>query len=338
MSFSTGRPAALEEPADGPRLAQTIAELQGCQAAALGASTLHLFWDYFGTLDPYRDAIFLDAGAYPIARWGVERGAGRGMPVHSFAHFDSEDLARQIRRFFSENRRRPVLVVTDGFCPGCGRPAPIAEYLAIARHFRGRVLIDDSQALGILGRNPTPNSPYGEGGGGSLRWQAVSGDDTLCISSLAKGFGVPIAVMAGSEAAVNEFVERSDTRVHCSPPSNATIRAAAHAMSLNRHVGDSLRQRLWELVKYFRHRLRENGVAVTGGIFPVQTFRPTPDLAPRRLYRHLLRVGIRTFLRRDHGGHGPLVSLVITTRHSLADLERLVWAVSTVSTPQLASL
>ena len=46
-----------------------------------------------------------------------------------------------------------------------------------------------------------------------------------------------------------------ETRVHCSPPSVANIRAAAHALELNRTCGDALRLRLAGLVGRFRTAL-----------------------------------------------------------------------------------
>ena len=42
--------------------------------------------------------------------------------------------------------------MTDGFCPGCGRAAPLREYLESARAQRGLLVLDDTQAIGVLGR------------------------------------------------------------------------------------------------------------------------------------------------------------------------------------------
>ena len=81
------------------------------------------------------------------------------------------------------------------------------------------LVADDTQALGILGHSPDARMPYGHGGGGSLRWSGIGGPEALVFASLAKGFGVPIAVLAGSRARIREFEEKSLTRVHCSPPS-----------------------------------------------------------------------------------------------------------------------
>jgi len=82
-------------------------------------------------------------------------------------------------------------------------------------------VIDDTQALGILGAWPGPGAPYGRGGAGSPAWCGVAGDDLARVCSLAKGFGAPLAVLAGSARVVARFEAEAATPVHCSPPSAA---------------------------------------------------------------------------------------------------------------------
>jgi len=198
----------------------------------LATSTLHAFWDLFLTLGVDQLSCYVDAAAYPIARWGAERAAARGMPVEQFPHHGAGAL-RDLLAARRPAGRRPV-VVTDGLCPGCGQPAPLRQYLRALRPLGGLVVVDDTQALGILGRDPGPGRPYGRGGGGSLRLARLNSPDVLVVSSLAKAFGVPVAVIAGSGSLTGRYERRSETRVHCSPPSFAHLRAAEHALEVNR--------------------------------------------------------------------------------------------------------
>ena len=154
-------------------VAGELARLQGSEAATLLPSTLHLFWDLFHVLDRQHTAILCDTELYPIARWGVERAAGLGTPLHRFPHHDAAALARMVERL-AQAKLRPI-IVADGYCPGCGRLAPIPAYAEIARHAGGYLVLDDTQALGILGEAPSRANPYGTGGGGSLRWHGVFG-------------------------------------------------------------------------------------------------------------------------------------------------------------------
>lgn len=327
--FTTGVPAALASPPDARVVAQGLAELQGCERGLLGTSTLHLFWDLFGMLARRRVAIYVDAGVYPIARWGVERAAGRGVIVRDFDHHDAEALRWRLGQ--DARRQLQPLVLADGFCPGCARSAPLARYVDCIRVYGGRLILDDTQALGIFGRSPGPQAPYGTGGGGMLPCSNIVGPDVVVVSSLAKAFGVPVAVLAGSHSAVEDFESRSETRMHCSPPSFAVIRAAEQALAVNRSSGDVLRLRLARLVTRFRQRMAQHGIRFRGGLFPWQTLAPTaPAVDVAALHQRLLQSGIRTVLHRARNGHSARISFLLTARLVPEEVDRAAKLVAEV--------
>jgi 8-amino-7-oxononanoate synthase len=324
--LTTGYPAALAEPPEVGRVAEDLARLQGCEQSTFGVSTLHLFWDLFGLLSRRTVVIYMDDGLYPIGRWGVERAAARGLPVFRFPHHDAEKLRRILRRT-ARAKVRPV-IVTDGFCPGRGKPAPLTAYLDCARSLGGYLVIDDTQALGIFGQGPNLEHPYGHGGGGMLRAVGINDANVVVISSLAKGFGVPIGALSGSKSIVSNFENRSETRVHCSPPSTAHLRAVTHALEINNDQGDVLRSRLVRLIRHFKTRLASLGLT-TRGIFPVQTLAAPDDLDVTGLHERLLELGIKTVLHRN----GLLrekarLSFVITTLHSLRQIDMALSALA----------
>lgn len=336
VQFTTGRPAALASPPSASAVSEQLAALQGCEAATLVPSTLHLFWDLFTILANERIAIYMDAGTYAIVRWGAERAAARGAPVRIFRHHDPDALRVQLKR---DARRalRPV-VVADGFCPACGGLAPIAAYLDSIRIYGGYLVLDDTQALGILGHKPGPHAPYGRGGGGSLRWSQVNSPDVITGSSLAKGFGVPVAVLTGPRAMIRRFEQTSATRTHCSPPSNAVIHAAEQALAVNGEQGDRIRFRLWERIRRFRRDLTEVGLSLHGGRFPVQTLAPAPSLDPMKLHEELLRRGVRTVLHRPRHGFRAQISFLITARHRFQDIDHATGLVKQVAQREEATL
>jgi 8-amino-7-oxononanoate synthase len=310
-SLTAGRPAALASPTGSREVAQRLAVLQGCERALLGPSTLHLFWDLFGVLSGGKVAIYLDEGVYPIARWGAERAAGRGVPVREFPHHNAQALLKQLKRDAASGRS--PLVVADGFCPGCGKATPVADYI-----------LDDTQSLGILGHSPERDMPYGRGGGGALAWNRVSGPDMVLISSLAKGFGVPVAVMSGSERMIRHFESKSETRVHTSPPSVVAINAARRALDLNEHQGDDMRLRLASLVSRFRRQLRKAGFTATGGLFPVQTLAGVKGIDAATLHDGLLGEGVRVVLHQPRDSDDARMSFIITVGHQPDEIDRAV--------------
>jgi len=330
--LTTGVPAGVASPAEAQRVAHEVAKLQGCESGVLGSSSFHLFWDLFGILTRRAVTILFDAELYPIGRWGVERAAGRGVQVHKFAHHDLNSL----RDWFNRNRSQQPLLVTDGFCPDCGNPAPLTEYLEILRKFGGRLIVDDTQAFGIFGDSCNSDIPYGRRGGGMLRWLQIENPDVLLICSLAKAFGAPAAVLSGSRDAIKDFEENSETRIHCSPPSIATIRAVEHALSINHKYGDRVRLRLAGLVTRFRSRAAESGFKFTGGLFPVQTLNSESPTDISIVHEQLLRRGIRTVLRQSPRWHGPQISFVVTARHTPAMIDHAVTTLADSWLPSLA--
>jgi 8-amino-7-oxononanoate synthase len=333
-ALTLGKPAALGAPSESESLARALAELQGSEHAVLAPSTLHLFWDLFTMLAERGMSIHLDAGAYAVARWGAERAGARGAVVRRFAHHDVAALREQIARDRAPGTA-PV-IVTDGFCPVCGRAAPLGEYLGIVEREGGYLVVDDTQSIGLLGHGASAERPYGRGGGGSLAYHGLASRRAIVGSSLAKGFGVPVAVLAAGHALVRQFVQHSETAVHSSPPSLATLRAAEHALAVNRACGDALRARLAQHVRRFRDGLRRLGIPVSGGLFPVQTIRPAR--AVEAVHRELLELGLRTVPIRDCRGGRGRIAAIVTAIQRPSDIDRAVDIIArALTTPAFAS-
>lgn len=330
--LTLGRPSALQEPPGAVQAGRELAQVQGCEASVLAPSTLHLFWDLFDLLSRERITIHMDTATYPIVHWALQAATGRDVAVHRFRAHDPDDLRARLRR--TGGRGRPV-IVADGYSPSLGRVAPLADYAALAREHGGLVVIDDTQALGLLGRQPSSAAPYGRGGGGSLAWCGVPGGepDILVGASLAKGFGAPLAALSGSVAWVQRYAEGSRTRVHCSPPSVAVIRAALHALRINRWYGDRLRAHLAALVVRFRSGLQDLELSATGGLFPVQTLRGVPGRDACEFHQTLLGAGLRAALHRGGDRRGAAISLLFTSRHRFHDINQALTVLAHLTGP-----
>ena len=323
-ALTTGVPAALRVPSAAREAERSLAALQGTERAVLATSTLHAFFDLIPLLASGGRPVHLDRGAYPIARWGMERAAWQGAATSTFRHHDPADLRAHLRR----GPRRPV-VVADGFCPGCGGPAPVSAYLDAAREAGGMLVLDDTQALGVFGHSPTSTTPLGIGGGGSLRMHAAEGPGVVVVSSLAKGFGVPMAVVAGEDRSVGRFEARSETRVHASPPSLCHIHAAQRALALNEETGERLRATLTRRIRRFRTLVEGLGVGVRGGVFPVQTLVTPAGADPVAIHGRLMASGVRSVLHAPRCGRGLQVSFIVTARHRPSDIDQAVEALGT---------
>jgi 8-amino-7-oxononanoate synthase len=212
-------------------------------------------------------------------------------------------------------------VVADGYCTGCARTAPIAEYLEVLRPHRGVLVLDDTQALGILGRDPGPAAPYGHGGGGSARWANAHGCP-LQVASLAKGFGAPVALLAGPAELVDEIGTRGPTRLHSSAPARADVRAAEHALTVNAAHGDRIRARLLTLVRRFRQRSADRGTLTAAGEFPVQRLASTDERRAMAMHAWLLGAGLRSVVTQPPCHPAAAVTVVLNAALSPAEVDR----------------
>lgn len=322
--LTVGVPAAIRSPAEAEELASSLAQLMGCSAGILGTSTLHVFWDLFCILCQPLSALLIVGEIYPIALWGIERVEALGVPVVQIAVHDPERVWRDAQ-VWSRRGFRPIIVTDGSFFPE-GRIAPLGAYAQIAAANGGLLVIDDTQALGILGTAPTARSPYGRGGGGSFRFHSLTGPHLVAVCSLAKAFGVPVAVLAASRLVVRMFATESATRRHSSPPSMAVLAAAARALDLNRRCGEDLRAHLLNNIRCFRRGLARVGLKPTGGLMPVQTLSFGPETNARAIHQGLARAGIRALVVPNPVGRGGSVVLVITAMHRPIHLERAVVA------------
>lgn len=304
--LTLGKPAALEPVPGEPELGAALARLMDCESACLLPSSLHLFWDLFGWLATARVALLVDSAAYPVARWGAERACTQGAPLQFFSHCNAAHAAA-LARHWREAGRRPV-ILADGYTPGDEAAPPLAAYAEIADSYGGLLLLDDTQALGVLGGD----------GGGSVPEHGLGGGPVLVGASLAKGFGAPLAALAGPRKMLGGFMAASATRVHCSPPSVAAIAAGRSALETNRKVGRALRERLRERVAQLQAALAERGIGCLGGGFPVQRIVLPPSCDGLAIRRELSLAGIEVLLQGTPARQ--ILTLLLRADHSAQQL------------------
>lgn len=317
-SLTAGKPAALREPLLARQLGGEMARMQGLEAGLIGPSTLHLFWDLFGMLDPDKYVIFSDHLLYPVGQSGVERAKGNGMKVVLFRHLSSQHLRHSLA-VHTPLGKKP-LIVTDGWCPRCGKPAPLSNYLQLIRPLGGLLVLDDTQGMGLLGENPSIRMPYGLGGGGILKWLQISGPDIITISSWAKAFGVPVAALCGSREWINYYKRKSSSRISSSPVSNAHLSAAQAAIDLNRRTGDARRQLLLRKILFFQKRMQLSPRKLKGGIFPMQTLVCQDKDMAIRYHKYLAEAGIKTALLAPHVDEKIAILFLLRAKHRFSAL------------------
>ena len=313
-ALTTGRPAAVEDREPGRLLARGLGRQVGAADGVLARTSLHGLIDVLMTRAPGA-VLLLDEAIYPIGLWaaGAAAAASPRVEVTTFRHHDAREAAR------AAARHRRVVVVTDGLCGSCLRPAPLRDLAEVARRNDGELVVDDTLAAGVLGRREEAAHPLGAGGGGTAAWLGV---DTghVTVASLAKGLSAPLALVAGPVHRVEGVRRDGPTRVHAGPPTAADLSALRGA--LDDDTLDRRRARLARLVVRARRLLEDLDLHPLGVPFPVlATEGGRSD--PLEIHRALAAEGIRALATTGRCTGRPTLTLCLRADHGEAELTRL---------------
>jgi 8-amino-7-oxononanoate synthase len=139
--------------------------------------------------------------------------------VHVYPHADLVALERALADAPSGGRR---LIVTDSVFSMDGDRAPLAELVALARHYHSLVMIDEAHATGVLG-------PRGAGLADAC---GLRSELAVTVGTLGKALGSQGAYVAGSRALVDVVVNRARTFVFTTGLQPAAVAAACAALDL----------------------------------------------------------------------------------------------------------
>ena len=202
VGADAGKPAALEQPAGARRVAR---QTGGAGRAASARRSRPRRCISFRTCSDARTrpgAVFMDAGMYPIARWGAERAAARGAAVVTFP------AARCRRRTEADRgdgtaaaagrRRRRILPNLQRSSAHSANMLQCVEQRRLARARRHAGAGHPGRAAG--GERPTARAAADRCARTASRRRMIVG------SSLAKAFGVANGPLSGAAGVVRRFV------------------------------------------------------------------------------------------------------------------------------------
>jgi 8-amino-7-oxononanoate synthase len=318
-SLTTGVPAVLHEAPVAHRVAAAVAAAQGAPAGVVGRSALHALMDVMGMIPQRGDLVAIDAAAYSLAEWAALRAAANGAVVRRFPHHRPEAIV-------AEPGRR-LFVLTDGWCPGCNRPAPLPQLRRLARDTGGDLIVDDSLAFGVLG-NKLRGEVFGDGSG-TPGWCGLDHTAIVWVASLAKACGAPLAVTTGDSSTIRRLAADGGNRVHSSPPSAADLAAAGTALH-DTNDNRARRTRLQGHVLRLRNRMRDIGLSVNGLPFPVVSI-PLPGSDAQRWWSQLQSAGIRAVLQQSRCKRGVMLTFLVRADHTPTDLDRLTVALRAIA-------
>jgi glycine C-acetyltransferase len=173
-----------------------------------------------------------------------------------YKHGDMDDLREKLRAASSARRR---LIWTDGIFSMEGAIAKLPEILEIARSHDAIVLVDDSHATGVLGKN----------GRGTAEHYGLVGEVDVITSTLGKALGGAAGgFVAGSAVLTDYLTQRSRPQLFSNalPPTVASSALAAVRL-IEQHPERV--ETLRENSRYFREQIIEAGFKPLPGETPI---------------------------------------------------------------------
>ncbi len=237
------------------QLEQKISEFLGMEDTILYTSCFDANGGLFETLLGEDDAIVSDELNHASIIDGIRLCKAQR---YRYKNCDMNDLKEKLKEAKSNNVKN-ILVATDGVFSMDGFIAPLKDICDIAEKFGAMVLVDDSHAVGFMGKH----------GKGTHEHNGVMGRVDIITGTLGKALG---GASGGYTSAKKEIVDLLRQRSRPYLFSNTVapnIVAASLKVFEMLSATTHLRDKLEENTKYFREKIKAAGFNIKDGIHPI---------------------------------------------------------------------
>jgi 8-amino-7-oxononanoate synthase len=262
------------------------------------------------------DAAFVDEDAHFSLKDGI---AAAGKPVIFYRHWDPDDLEAKLAAHPAGEGR--FLVLTDGVFPALGEIAPLPALLGVVERRGGRLAVDDSHGVGVLG-------PRGRG---TLDHFGMDvGESILMAGTLSKAFGghggflpLPAAQAEQVRAEVNAYIGSTPI------PTPIAAASARGIELLSAHP--EWRESLHRNAIHLKTGLKALGLPVDDSPVPIAAWPLSPASEMTRIQDALLERGI-ALARLSYAGApaGGILRATVFSGHTPAHIDRLLGALKRV--------
>jgi 8-amino-7-oxononanoate synthase len=235
-----------------------------------------------------------------------------------YDHLSADDLDTRLAA--AESGRR--LIVSDAVFSMDGDRCPLAELVRVSDQHAAWLMIDDAHGFGVIGDN----------GAGSVD-PAVFGTRQVPVlmATLGKAIGTSGAFVAGDDSLIEFLLQRARNYIYTTALPAAIAVATLKSLQI---VADESwrREKLSELIQYFRAGARELGIKVLPSDTPIQPVIVGDAGATIAASQALESRGIMiTAIRPPTVPQGTSrLRITLTAAHTHADVDRLVTAIGEV--------
>lgn len=197
--------------------------------------------------------------------------------VRRYQHNDLNDLAVRIQNSNKTNR----WIVSDGVFSISGAISNLNELIKINQQYSANLIIDDSHAIGILGKH----------GRGSIEHHNVVNSLPIITSSFAKAFGTAGAFIASNKIYIEALKQFSRTYCYTSGLSPAIAAATLESLIILRNETDK-REYLNEIIKYYTNQAIKLNIKSNISFTPIQNITIGNNDKLMQIYNQLRTHGI----------------------------------------------
>lgn len=290
----------------------SLASFLGCEDVLLLSSRNQAIFSFVFNSLTDQDLLFVDEalGATPV----LDAAAVGGIPVVSYTTQGLESLARRIGQPASNTGER--FVWAQGFNLEAGVISPVDEIERIARGKGGRIVVDETFTLGLMGTNL----------GGVVDYGSLQGVPAAIVGGIGPALGVSGGIIAGS-ANLCELIRVRSHAVHKEAPlSVGTAAIIPVAIELLRGLTGEV-ERVLGLCRYLEVGLKELGFEIrSAGRLPIVSVVLPASLTGYRVWDVLLNGGLwcdydESALR---SARTSLIRFVINVRHDREQIKRVI--------------
>ncbi len=222
------------------------------------------------------DFVICDAENHASIYDGCKLSWGR---MVTYAHADMEALRTQLAKIPDKAGK---LIVTDGVFSMGGDIAKLPEICALAKEYGARVMVDDSHALGVIGK----------GGRGTASYYGLEDQVDIIMGTFSKSLASLGGFMAASKSVVNFVMHNSRPYIFSASMPPANCAAALTALRIIKREPERV-QRLSDLSAYARKGFIKRGIKIIESDTPIipvytyeleNTFRKAKELYEEGVY------------------------------------------------------
>ena len=235
------------------QLERRISEFLGTEDTILYSSCFDANGGLFETLLEQEDAVISDELNHASIIDGVRLSKAARF---RYKNGDMSDLEAKLREAAGARHR---LIATDGVFSMDGYIAKLPEICALAEEYRAMVMVDDSHAVGFMGKS----------GRGTHEYHGVMDRIDIITGTLGKALGgASGGYTSGRKEIIDLLRQRSRPYLFSNSVAPPIVAASLKVLDLLEETSE-LRERLFANTRLFRSRMTANGFQIAPGEHPI---------------------------------------------------------------------